>query len=204
MISFEAAWRTYTDETERIEGRLGQAEVAHPYMEDEGATFTAWVPETAGLGETVAVMARADALTVLARIRDVAFDASARVDNFEYREQPDGGIRYVDHVNGVRGSLHAMPDGKVDLSSLGPFFVVQKWYGATGPYFRLQRGLALHEGREIPGIAQLEGNFGLSPEDAAEAHRIGRTEHDYDKLTAFLAEHGVTVDIIVKGGTSTD
>ncbi len=40
MISFDEAWREYEDETRRIEGRLGQAEVTHPYMEDEGTTFS--------------------------------------------------------------------------------------------------------------------------------------------------------------------
>lgn len=204
MTSFDDAWRDYSDETRRIEGRLGLAEVTHPYMEDEGTTIRAWVPETSGLGETYAVMERADALAVLARIREAAYDASARAENFEYREQPGGGIRYVDHANGVRGTLLALAGGKVDMASLGPFFSVQKWYGATGPYFRLQRDIALYEGRELPDTTTLRENFGLSPEDAAEARRIGTVEHDYDRLAAFLAERGVALDIIVKGGPSAD
>lgn len=142
----------------------------------------------------------ADALTVLCRIQG-AYDASARVDFFEFREQADGAIQYVDHANAVRGALHALPGGKVDLASLGPYFRVQKWYGATGPHFRLQRGIALHdEGREIPDTATLRENFGLSAEDTDEAPRVGSAEHDYDRLTAFLAERGVTLDIVVKGG----
>ncbi|WP_138418688.1 hypothetical protein [Sinomonas gamaensis] len=48
------------------------------------------MPETAGVGETVAVLRRPDALTVLAKIQDVVYDASARVDNFDVLPPPAG------------------------------------------------------------------------------------------------------------------
>lgn len=127
-ISFEKAWRDYDDEDRRTVdpasyGTLKQARLTHDYYEnaaDDGYTtfVTGWIPPDAPRGPyTNAVVARDDALSLLEHTRRLFGEF------LEYSVDESGDIRYIDHINALKGTLHSVVGGRVDTAPFGYWIV---------------------------------------------------------------------------------